>query len=55
MMIFKNLSRGLPGGQGVFAFGRDGAESFEPCIDDDDFALSAGRARADEMAAVGRP
>ena len=36
-------------------FGGDGAEGLEPCIDDDDFTLSARGACADKMAAVGRP
>lgn len=55
MMVFKELTRGLPCGQGVGAFVGDGAEGLEPCVNDDDFTLSACGARADEMAAVGRP
>ena len=55
VMVFNDLSSGLPGGQGVLAFGGERAECSEPCINDDDFALSASRACADEMAAVGRP
>ncbi len=50
-----DLPCGLPGGQGVHAFGGDRTEGLQPCIDDDDFTLSACGARADEMAAVGRP
>ena len=49
------LFGGLPGGEGVEALVRDGAEGLEPGIDDDDFAEAAGGAGADEVAAVGRP